>query len=262
MNKIIATKIAKKLKEKIERDERLTRCGRLDMRLADYERIGDTEYRIMVEYSPERGTPTQTQMMEWVTTTFNGNLRPLVASFRSHKDLNAITAICEEVRLPLPAYKANSMLPVGAGRFASTDGSTWSMQTIGGEKVLVRERQEEMEEILESRIDRNRNGRYARVHLGMVRTAGTLNVEVGDKVIYVVPGGGMLQKHGVVSSISGDSVKIKGQSNPIPKDYIVDILEKNPAAVEKHNKFLSEFFDKYLFSGTGPGKDLTVKPGQ
>lgn len=246
----VAKKMTAMLRERIERHERNTRCGRVDMELADYDLIGPHDAKIMIEYSRERGTPTASQVNEWVTASFNGHFRLNLATLRDHPELGALTGIIRENQVPMPIEKSASMLRIGGGKFVDAQENTWAVEEAeDGQKFLVRASDAKIEDILEERIKRQRDGRYARLNLAMVRTAGTASLEVGDTVLYSEPGGGQLQKVGELSAVSAKTVSIKGREGSIPRSYVVDVIDKNAAAKAKQKKYLSDFWAEHLFAG-------------
>jgi hypothetical protein len=246
----IIQKMAANLRKKIESDERNTRCGRIDMELADYEMVGPHDAKIMIEYSRERGAPTATQVNECVTASFNGHFRLNLATLRDHPEIGAMTGIMRENQIPMQFERSASMLKIGGSQFLDKDKNTWAVEeTDDGQKFLVRANDVNIEDMLEERISRQRDGRYARLSLGMVRTAGVYNLEVGDTVLYTEPAGGQLQKVGELSSVSKQTVSIKGREGSLPRSYVVDIIDKNPATKAKQQEKLINFWAENLFAG-------------
>lgn len=237
------------LRDKLQEHERNTRCGRSDLELADYNRVGDHDYTILVEYARERGAPALSRLDEWVTATFNGAFRLNQPTVRNHPEMSAIRALIKENSIPLPMKRAASMAKLGGGRFLDKHQNQWEVREVNGENILVRSTDVHAEDILEERINRQRSGRYARLNLSMVRTAGTADLEVGDTVVYGEPGGGQLQKTGKISAVSAKSVKIQGREGDLDRSYVVDIVQKNPSAKAAQEKFLIDFMAEYLFAG-------------
>jgi len=246
----IGNKMAARLREKITDHERNTRCGRVDLALADYRRVGAHDVQVMVEYARDRGAPQPSQLCEWVTAEFNGGFRTNLATVRNHPELSAMTMHLSENRIPMPTSRCASMLKLGGGQYIDKHQNQWSVEkAANGEDVLVRSSDVQIDDILEERINRQRSGRYARVHLGMVRTAGVADLEAGDTVLYADPAGGQLQKTGVLTKVGPKSVTIKGMKGDLDRSYVVDIVDKNAAAVKKEQKYLIDFFAENLFAG-------------
>ncbi|KKN30886.1 hypothetical protein LCGC14_0829610 [marine sediment metagenome] len=246
----IGQKMASMLRAKIADHERDTRCGRIDLELADYRRVGNHDYEIMVEYARESGTPASTQLNEWVTASFNGGFRLNLATIRDYPELSVVRAHMRENQIPMPMSRSASMLRLGGGRFLDSHENQWEVrQAPNGEDILVRASDVRVEDILEERISRQRNGRYARVTLDMIRTAGVADLEVGDTVLYGEPAGGQLQKTGVLAKVGAKDVSIKGRQGKLPRSYVIDVVDKNSGSKKAQDKFLIDFMAEYLFAG-------------
>jgi len=260
MSSKVSDEIYRRLAEKIDVDEQRTRCGRIDMELADYEPLGPNEAKIMVEYAKERGVPTGQQLNEWVTATFGGRLLLSADTLRNHGDLCAFVGIVRQINAPMPFSRSAGMMRLGGGRFADAGGNTWATEVSpDGQKYLTRVSSDPIEAILEEKISRQRSGRYARLDLSMVRTAGTITLDEGDTVAYTTPDGGGVQQFGKVTGIGKDWVTISNHEGQLAKSYVVDIVEKSAAARKKQNAFLTDFWKKWLFAGKNFGDQMTVK---
>jgi hypothetical protein len=243
-------KIAAKLQEKIAEHERTTRCGRVDLRLVDYEMVDPHVAQLAVEYSRERGVPAPSQLNEWVLATFNGSFRVNPGTVRNHPDAGAMTLHVQENQLPLPITRKASMIPVGGGTYMDGEKNQWKIvKGPGGEDILMRAHGSNVEDLLKERINRQKNGRYASVKLDQLRTAGIVDLEVGDTVIYSEPNGGALQKTGVVSAVNAKTVSIKGREGSMDRSYVMDIVDKNAGAKSQRNKEMVDFMTEYYFSG-------------
>jgi len=246
----IAKSMAAKLKEKIANHERSTRCGRIDLELTDYRQVGPNDFEVLVEYSRDRGAPSVTQLNEWVTASFRGGFRMNLATVRNHPEVNAVRAHLHENHIPMPMSRSASMLKIGGGRFLDRHENQWEVrQAPNGEDVLVRSSDVNVTDLLEERMSRQREGRYASAQLAQVKTAGVVDLEVGDTVLYGEPSGGQLQKTGVLDSVGTNDVKIRGREGKLPRSYVVDIVDKNSGAKAKQKSYLIDFFSEYLFAG-------------
>jgi hypothetical protein len=242
-------KIAERLQEKLETHERTTRCGRVDLRLVDYEMVDQHVAQLAVEYARDRGTPAPSQVNEWVLATFNGAFRVNPSTVRDHPERAVMTVHVHENQLPMPVARKASMIPVGGGAYMDGEKNQWKIvKGPGNEDILVRASESNVEDLLKERVERQRSGRYATVTLDQLRTAGIVNLEVGDTVIYAEPGS-TLQKTGVISSVSADKVSINGAEGSISRSYVMDIVDKNASAKSKRNTEMMDFMTKYYFSG-------------
>lgn len=246
----VGKRMASMLREKIADHERNTRCGRIDLELADYRRVSPHDFEVLVEYARDLGAPASSQLNEWVTATFNGGLRLNLATVRNHPEVSAVRAHVHENQIPMPMSRSANMLRLGGGRFLDRHENQWEVrQAPNGEDILVRASDVRIEDLLEERISRQREGRYARVDLGKVKTAGVAELEAGDTVLYGEPAGGQLQKTGVLESVSANDVKIRGREGKLPRSYVVDIVDKNSGAKSKQQSYLVDFFAEHLFAG-------------
>jgi hypothetical protein len=242
--------LAKMFRERIADYEHSTQCGRSDLRIADYEVINAHEARIMLEYAKERGTPKPTEIGKWVLATTHGAAHAVIATLKDHPELSAVTGIIQETLQPMSIKHVAKMMKAGVNRYRDTDKNLWRVEEgPGGEKFLVRASDVDLTSILEERKNRQRSGRYARVDLSMVHTAGTAELGVGDTVAYSEPGGGQMVKNGVIESISGDKVKIKGREGAMDRSYVVDIVEMSPARKKKENAMIVDFMTKWYYNG-------------
>ena len=243
-------KRASMLRAKIADHESSTRCGRIDLELADYRRVGQHDYEVLVEYARERGAPAASQLNEWVTASFNGAFRLNLATIRDYPEKSVVRAHASENQIPMPMSKSAGMLRLGGGRFIDAHKNQWEVREApNGEDVLVRASDVRVEDILEERISRQRNGRYARVDLNEVRTAGVADLQVGDTVLYGEPAGGQLQKTGVLAKVGKNDVSIKGREGSLPRSYVIDVVDKNSGSKKAQDKYLVDFFAEYLFAG-------------
>jgi hypothetical protein len=256
----IAKRMTSLLRDKITEHERGTRCGRIDLELADYNRVAPHQYELLVEYSRERGAPTSSQLNEWVMAAFNGGFRMNQATVRNHPELSVVRAHVQENSFHLPASRTAGMVKLGGGRFMDTDRNQWEVRPgPNGENVLMRSSDVRVEDLLEERISRQREGRYARVMLDQIKTAGVASLESGDTVLYGEPEGGQLQKVGVIEKVSAKDVKIRGREGSLPRSYVIDIVDKNSAAKKRDDKMMIDFLAEYFFAGDKATAKKAVK---
>lgn len=257
----IGEKLAASLRHKIEDHERSTRCGRSDLVLADYRKVGPHDYEILVEYSRPYGQPSISQLNEWTTSTFNGGLRLHMATVRHHPEISSMRGHLRENQIPVPMKRAANMIKMAGGKYMDQSKNQWEVQEApNGEKILVRASDVKVEDLLEERLQRERSGRYARVQLDDIRTAGTADLAVGDTVLYAEPSGGQLQQTGTLSSVGSKEVGIKGREGSIPRSYVIDVVDKSPAEKEKRNKMLIDFMTENYFAGDKSiGKKMRIK---
>jgi len=243
--------VSERLASKIQEHEKQSRCGRIDLVLADYHVASPTDAKIMVEYSRERGKPSPSQVGKWVVASFDGQLQLNIKTLRDHPEIGAVTAMVHSNYLPQPVSRTASMVKIAGNRYMDKNENVWAVQeSEDGGKFLVRASDEDIAAILEERVTRQREGRYAStsVDLGMLKTAGIAELAVGDEVLYIEPGN-IMQKTGTISSVGKDQVSIKGASGPIPRSLVVDVVDKNATDKKKMEKDIADMLVEYYFAG-------------
>ena len=251
--------MSKRLREKLDDHVSKTRCGRSDLRLADYRMVDPHVAQVAVEYLRDLGTPTPTQVSEWVTTAFGGHFHVNATTLRDYPEKSAITMHLRENQVPMPVTKIAGMIKVGGTQYMDKQKNLWRIEkSPTGEDILVRTSGTNAEELLRELANRHKEGRYAMVKLDDLRTAGVVNLDVGDTVLYSEPGGGVLLKEGVVTAIKGQSVTIQGREGAMDRSYIMDIVDKSATAKSKRNQEMVDFMTEYFFSGDkAMGKKMT-----
>lgn len=256
----IGQKMAERLFERVHEQERAAGCGRSDMDLLDYKKVGPHDYRVLVGYSPERGVPRAAALGAWATSMSNGALRVNLATVRDHPGSAVLTMHVRENMIPQPFERSAGMLRTGGGKFMDREQNQWETQVQrDGTKLLVRATDVNVEAILEERKNRQRSGRYASVSLNTFRAAGTADLEVGDTVLYAEPSGGQFQQVGKLTKVGKENVQINGRKGVLDRSYVVDIVDKNPAAKKAQQKYLIDFLTEYEFAGNRQMATKAVK---
>ena len=242
--------IGKRLREKLDDHVSRTRSGRSDLRLADYRMIDPHVAQIAVEYLRDLGTPTPTQVTAWVTSAFNGHFRVNHATLRDHPEKAAVTMHLQENQVPMPAIRTANMIKIGGGQFMDKQKNRWKIEKApNGEDILVKTSDTNTEELLQELAKRHKEGRYAMVKLNDLRTAGVVNLDVGDTVLYSEPSGGILVKEGVVTNVKEKSVTIQGREGALDRSYVMDIVDKSATAKKQRSQEMVDFMTEYFFSG-------------
>lgn len=244
------TLIGKRLREKLNDHVSKTNCGRSDLRLADYRMVDPHVAQVAVEYLRDLGAPTPTQVTAWVTSSFNGHFHVNHPTLRDYPEKAAITMHLRENQIPMPAARTASMIKVGGDQYMDKQKNLWRIEKApNGDDVLVRTSDTNTEELLRELAKRHKEGRYAMVKLDDLRTAGVVNLDVGDTVLYSEPGGGALLKEGVVTAVKGQSVTIQGREGAMDRSYVMDIVDKSATAQKKRSQEMVDFMTTYFFSG-------------
>ena len=234
-----------RLQQKLAERTAKTRSGRWDLKLADYEVLNGHEARIMVAYDRSQGFPKRTQMDEWVSSSFNTNVRVVLETLRNYPDVNVVTAVVARNQRLRPVKDAQNMLRTSATQYIDDEKVIWEVRSNGnGERYLSRATKDDLEEILGERQRRERTASlHHRLRLADLVTAGIHNLEPGDKVRFSYDG---IMQQGEVSKVGNDNVTIKTSGKPVTVDVlaVVDVYEKSPKAQAEQDKFLKEFFEK------------------
>lgn len=254
----LLSKMAERLQEKIAASERSVRCGRIDLVLGDYEMIDKDGAEVLVEYAPELGEPNSQQLGEWVSASFNDTVKLVPASLRIYRDEGAVTLRIQRNVPRVPVQYSRDMVHVGGVRYIDKSKSAWDViEDDHGQKVLSRVATDDIEKLLQERINRQRSGRYAHAQpkLAIVREAGGLAApDKGDRVQFLEGG---ITQFGEIVSVSADKVKVKSGSESLSLDpkQILRIVEKSPAAIKKEDAELQKFW-KQIYGPDFPTEKL------
>lgn len=247
-----------------------TRSGRFDLRLSDYDVLDERDATILVTYEKGLGTPKRSQLDEWVTSSFNGQLILDIKSTRVHPDANAVVAIARKNEIRRPAEHTADMIVVSASRYMDDDKAIWEVRSgSNGDRYLVRVSKDDIEAILRERqIDERTASIHHRVRLSDIRTAGVSDLEVGDRIAYMGVGG-ILQR-GEVTHVSEDMVHVRAPGNStstaashpadkVKKEKVIYVYEKSPKSQKAHDRFLVDFFTKAYGDSDFARKLVTLK---
>ena len=256
----LGNKMGARLLEKIADHEARTRCGRIDLAFVDYEMLDPHTAMLMLEYQPGLGAPKRSQVEDWVQSTFSGRFRPAATTLRHHVREGVVTLVVSEVADVLPQDRVAGMVRMGAAHYMDDQYRTWEItKNEKGERHLKRLQQDNIEEILQERLQRRRAGRYAAVDLGTLRSAGVANPDVGDSVIFFDPAMA-IQQAGEITAMSADTVTVKHRdgSTKIPVGMIVDITERSGKAVAKEDAELKKFWND-AYGPDFPAAGMSIK---
>lgn len=243
----ITKDIFARFEQKIAQRVASTRSGRFDLRLSDYEVLpGKREARVLVTYARELGVPKLSQLDEWVTSSFGGRMVLELETPRVHVEANAVMALVRTNEVYRPEEHARKMIVTASNRYMDRDKSIWEVRkNDSGQRFLVRVADDDMEAILRERQAMERTASlHHRLRLADVRAAsGNPEVEIGDRVSYMFRG--ILQK-GEVTHVGDNTihVKIAQETRTVPKENVVDIFEKSPAAKKDQTAYLTKFFSE------------------
>ena len=269
MSKNIPTDIISKFNERMNKRVASTRSGRFDLRLSDYDVLDDREATILVTYDKGLGIPKRSQLDEWVTSSFNGQMLLDVKSTRVHPEVNAVVAIARKNEIRRPIEHTAELLVVGKDRYRDDSQAVWEVHSNdNGDRYLVRVAKDDIEAILRERqTDERTASIHHRVRLSDIRTAGITDLEVGDRVAYMCKGG-ILQR-GEITHVSDDMIHVRAPGNStnaathpsdkVKKEKVVYVYEKSPKSQKAHDRFLVDFFTKAYGDAEFARKFVTLK---
>jgi len=252
--------IAARLSERLQQRVASTRSGRFDLKLADYAITSPHEARVMVAFTSEMGQPKRSELDQWVTSSFNGNVSLTLETLRLYPDLNVVTAFVRKNRRyrPLEDTKKYRMASVGKNQYMDDEKVIWEVMSNGDERFLARAEKDDLEEIMRVRLSRERTASmHHRLRLSDIVTAGINSLESGDRVSFSYEG---ILQQGEVSNVGKDTVTIKanGKSVTVDRLAVVDVTEKAPKAQAEQKRFLEDFFTR-AYGDKAFAKELVSK---
>lgn len=136
-----------------------TRCGRVNLKMTDYEMLSPDEATILLQYTRGAGVPKRTQIAEWVTASWNGALRVAGESILHYPDQQLITANLRSTNLQMPMDErfVGRMMRVGSS-YIDSDEAIWEVRENDTGKYLVRKTADNVETLLEERVNRMKLG--------------------------------------------------------------------------------------------------------
>jgi hypothetical protein len=252
----LGSKMGARLLAKVADHEAQTRCGRIDMAFVDYDMLDPHTAMIMLEYQPSLGAPRRSQVEDWVQSTFQGRFRPASTTLRHHVRDGVVTLVISEVAETMPADRTAGMVRMAAARYMDDQYRTWEIsKNEQGERHLKRLQQDNIEQILQERVQRRRQGRYASVTLATLRDAGMANPSVGDSVIYYDPSVS-IQQAGEITALTEDYMSVGGKK--VPRGFLVEITERSSASISKQDAAAKKFW-KEAYGPDFPVDKLSIK---
>jgi len=270
MSKNIPNDIISKFNERINQRVASTRSGRFDLRLSDYEVLDDRDATILVTYENNMGFPKRSQLDEWVTSSFNGQMILDIESTRIHSDVNAVVAMVHKNEIKRPVEHTANMIVVSKSRYMDDDQAIWEVRSDNnGGRYLVRVAKDDIEAILHERQVSERTASiHRRVRLSDIRTAGITDLEVGDRIAYMGIGG-ILQR-GEITHVSDEMVHVRapgnsttatssGPGDKVNINKVIYVYEKSPKSKKAQDSALIAFFTKAYGSAEFARKLVTLK---
>ncbi len=219
-----------------------TRSGRPDFYLSDWGVVDDHSAKVLIGFNASFGKPRASQVDQWVTSTFEGQMRLALESVRLHQDLHAISGIV--IRQPelAPISHAGRMLPIhtaknGTQRFTDDSNQIWeAMKDDSGNRFLVRIARDDIAAILEQRQKKIRQGHsHRRPRFEHLAEAGLLSYDVGDRITFIKD---QYRQFGEVTHVGDENLKVlaSGETVTVHKGNVVDITMKSEAATRRSDQ--------------------------
>lgn len=231
-----------------------TRCGRVDLKMTDFEMLSPDEATILLQYTRGAGVPKRTQVAEWVTASWNGSLRVGGTSILHYPDQQLITANVRSTNLQMPMNERfiGKMMRVGSD-YIDADSAVWEVREGDSGKYLVRKTADNVETLLEERLNRMKLGATHHLpRLAHIVTAGISDPSVGDQVEFLDTKDGMSRKYGKVTKVTGDNVTVSvkgGEGVTTDRSNLIAVTKQSPQTEKERKKMEEDFYAEYFFSG-------------
>jgi len=251
--KTISDKLTRRINERVAS----TRSGRPDFYLSDWDVVDDHSAKVLIGFNAQFGRPKGSQVDQWVTSTFEGQLRLALESVRLHEkstgsEIDAVSGIVVQQPELAPISHARHMIPVhtasnGTQRFADESNRIWeAMADENGNKFLVRVARDDIAAILENRQRKIRKGTaHHRPRFAHLHQAGMLSYDVGDRITFIRDG---YRQFGEVEFVGADTLRVRanGEVLQVHKGNVVDITDKSPrVAQESTQEFINIYTKMY-----------------
>lgn len=230
-----------------------TRCGRVDLKMTDFEMLSPDEATVLLQYTRGAGVPKRTQVAEWVTASWNGAMRVAGKSILHYADQQVITANVRSTNLQMPMSErfVGKMMRVGSN-YIDADEAIWEVREGDEGKYLVRKTADNVEALLEERLNTMKLGSTHHLpRLAHIVTAGISDPNVGDHVEFLDTKDGMSRKYGKVTKVTGDKVTISGKGDSVTTDRanLIAVTKQSPQSEKETKKLEEDFYAEYFFSG-------------
>jgi len=249
----ITRDIAARFNARIQQRTASTRNGRFDLRLSDFEVLNNgREARLLVSYAKELGTPKRSQLDEWVTSSFSGQLVLQLESTRAYPQLGGVIAMAGLNEVRRPAEHADKMIRVSSMQYMDDEKSVWQVKkSQDGESYLIRVAKDDLDAILQEHQSKERTASvHHRLRMADVGvTSGQMELEIGDRVSYMYQG---IMQRGQVTHVDQEKGTLhilttaagNADTKVVQREQVVDIFEKSPTAKKDQQSFLVDFFTK------------------
>jgi len=226
---------------------------RSDMQITDYIPIDNRKCKVAITYDNGCGIPTIDQIDKFIEATYNGKIHAQTNSVQLHEADKACSLLCTLHANSRPLSDASAMNRMAQGSYLDDNtGTVWNVVDDGSSKYLVRQADENIADIIETR--KARGSRFD-AKLAVLKTAAPI-VNVGDQVKFMSTDN--LVQLGEVLKINENSAVIKanGVDNKIDTHSIIQVVERAPKNLQNEKNLLEDYFAK-AYGSEEFARDLT-----
>lgn len=207
------------------RKAQATQVGhREDMHLADFRPITRHTAQLLVGYDPHVGAPT-TADIKTLVAKFSPDVSAMIKTATLYPQYGALSVVAfkQGDTLKLDASKKMHEMIPDTQYVDMRTAEVWNVEEIEGEKVLVRQAEDDIATILKARKNMVKT---SSVTFSEIRTAGMRHMDTGDMVEFVhkedVCKGTV---HRIVRNAQGDRVLVErdNEIHDIPIDAITNV---------------------------------------
>jgi hypothetical protein len=210
---------------------------RSDMFISDVEYIDPMKCNVLIGYDAHvAGAPTLSQIERFVEATFNGKIHAQSTTAMLHEPEEAVSVLLTLHADTRPITDATVMRRMLASAYMDdATGSIWQVADTGTHKILVRQSDEDISQIVKARVQRRSRKQAS---FGRVRQAAPM-VSAGDKVRYF---DGVIPQIGTVSSVSDKKVTINGKS--FPRESVFNVVERSEGVLTDEKNVLQDYWTR------------------
>jgi hypothetical protein len=257
LEKVFAKKLASEGDTEMNFDRVLTKVTaglstgiRGDISIADFQRLDEISAHLLLEYEPRQGKPTGTQVEQYFRKTFEGALKPVMASCSIKAQTISIVA---KLDIPVRAFEDSAdktkMTPILAGKMYLDNElrDNWEVMDLHGKKVLAKNSGDNIEKIIAHRRNRMFVTETPKVSLASLSSV-TDFLGKGDTVRAYR--NGEMEMLEITSAIKGGfrvkTLTKEAKESVIAKESVLDLqaqaADKAPNEAAKLAKYYAEAF--------------------
>lgn len=223
---------------------------RVDLQYADVRRINKSTAHFMLAYTDDK-IPNSDEIADFFVRKYNAKITPFLSTARVYKHQKVVTVVAQVLSITrdIEDLKKPHMKPVieGAVYLDVPLQETWEITEREGHKVLMRKVKDDIVALVNARkktmMDSYSNKTFASLvngenitrYLSILDKGDYIRVLVDEKVI-----------EAEIVSVKDEQVKVKykGGMTTVPRQNVLEVVGKNPAMTEKHEKEMVDYFAK------------------